>query len=362
MDDPMVFQFVGETVTNATEAFIAPAAERLMSSLQLLILTGVTLYITLTGYAVATGAVQSPFWTFCKQCMKIVLIAFFALNVDGYVNHVMTAISGLEVGLADAMTGGSASSTTSIYQTLDRSLAGGFEIVQKCFEKADEAGFSIGAALGWVIAGLVVATGTILISLLGGGVIIVAKFSLAVMLAFGPLFIASLMFPATARFFDSWFSQVMNYVLTLAIMAAVMSFAIVAFNAFVSNADFSGSNDDNPMFAALQIGAVAGVLCFLISHVSSMASGLAGGVSAAALGIRHLASPVTAPLAAATGVGNIINAKSTRRDLESGQMVTAGRTNHLTAGNTMLNGAYRQHVMQNIGKNWGKAKGGTVKQ
>jgi type IV secretion system protein VirB6 len=362
MDDPMVFQFVGETVTNATEAFIAPAAERLMSGLQLLILTGVTLYITLTGYAVATGAVQSPFWTFAKQCMKIVLIAFFALSVDGYVNNVMSGISGLEVGLANAMTGAPAGPTSSIYQTLDHSLAGGFEIVQKCFEKADEAGFSIGAALGWVIAGLVVATGTILIALLGGGVIIVAKFSLAVVLAFGPLFIASLMFPATAKFFDSWFSQVMNYVLTLAIMAAVMSFAIAAFNAFVSGADFSGSNDDNPMFAALQIGAVSGVLCFLIAHVGSMASGLAGGVSAAALGLRHLASPVTGALGATTGVANMVNARSTRRDMQSGQMVTAGRTNHLVAGNTMFNPAYRQHVMQHLGKNWGSASGGTAKQ
>ena len=33
--------------------------------------------------------------------------------------------------------------------------------------------------------------------------------------------------------------------------------------------------------------------------------------------------------------------------MQSGMMVTAGRTNHLAAGNTMWNPAYRQHVLQN---------------
>ena len=52
--------------------------------------------------------------------------------------------------------------------------------------------------------------------------------------------------------------------------------------------------------------------------------------------------------------------KTTRRDMQSGMMVTAGRTNHMIAGNTMWNPAYRQHVLQNMGKNWGPTKGGSV--
>lgn len=358
--DPMVFQFIGETVKNATDAFVEPAASNLMFSLQMLVLTGVTLYITMTGYAISTGAVESPFWTFVKQCMKIILIAFFALTADGYITGVMGAINGLESGLSQAMNGGAAPMT--IYQVLDQSLGKGFEIVGVCFQKADEAGWNFGSVLGWVIAGLVVAAGTVLVAMLGGAVIIVAKFSLAVMFALGPLFIVSLMFPATARFFDSWFSQVMNYVLTIVIMAIIMTFAMKAYDAFIAGADFSGDGDGNPMFAALQIGALTGVLCWIILQAGGMASGLAGGVSMAAMGIRHLMSPVTGGLNAAKGVGNMVNPMSTRRDMQSGMMVTARRGNHLVAGNTMWNPAYRQHVMSNMGKNWGKATGGSVKK
>lgn len=148
----------------------------------------------------------------------------------------MGAINGLESGLSQAMNGGAVPMT--IYQVLDQSLGKGFEIVGVCFQKADEAGWNFGSVLGWVIAGLVVAVGTVLVAMLGGAVIIVAKFSLAVMFALGPLFIVSLMFPATARFFDSWFSQVMNYVLTIVIMAIIMTFAMKAYDAFIAGADF----------------------------------------------------------------------------------------------------------------------------
>lgn len=352
--EPTIFHFIGETVENATNAFVTPAASALMLALQMLVLTGVTLYITMQGYAISTGAVESPFWTFIKQCAKIMIIAFFALTVDGYVNGVMVAINGLEEGLSLAMNKGNAIPLT-IYETLDASLGKGFKLVGECFKRADAAGWNIGSALGWIIAGIVVAAGTVLVAVLGGAMIIVAKFSLAIMLGLGPLFIVSLMFPMTQRFFDSWFAQVMNYVLTIVIMAVIMSFAMAAYDAFLGGSDFSGKGDSNPIYAALQIGALTGVLCWIIMQAAGMASGLAGGVSMAAMGIRHLMSPMS-------GTARAINRPSTRRDMQSGMMVTGGRLNHMAAGNTMFNPAYRQHVKENFGKNWGKSKGGSTKE
>ncbi len=62
----------------------------------------------------------------------------------------------------------------------------------------------------------------------------------------------------------------------------------------------------------------------------------------------------------AHGIGNVVNPKTTRCDMQSGMMVTAGRTNHMIAGNTMWIPAYRQQVLQNMGKKWGPATGGSV--
>jgi len=375
--DPMVFQFVGEAVKNATDAFVVRGTANVISAIQMIALTGVTLYITLTGYGIMTGSIQAPFWTFLKLCIKLVIIAAFALSVDGYTGKVMTAFDGLETGLSAALTTGN-SSAESIYKVLDHSLGQGIDMVLYSFDMAGDAGMSkIGLCLGWIVAGIIVTLGTAIVTLLGGAVIITSKFALAVMFAIGPLFIMCLMFPITARFFDSWFSQVMNYIITIVIMAAVMSFAMKSFSSFISTSDLLKATekvagkvaekipekDQHPLFSAIQIGTVTAILAWIILQVSGMASGLAGGVSMAAMGIRHLATPVTGGLSAMKGAKNLVNPTSTRHDLKSGKDVTGSRLQHLRAGNTMLNPAYRQHAMQNLFSkgNWGGKKGGDVK-
>ena len=358
----MIFQFIDESVRRATDAFVTPAASNLMFALQMLVLTGVTLYITMTGYAISTGAVESPFWTFLKQCFKIIVIAFFALTADGYIDGVMSAINELERGLSQAMNV-SNNTPMSIYQILDQSMSNSLELVRIAFQRSNEAGWRLGSALGWAIVGIIVTISAVFITVLGGAVVIVAKFSLAVMLALGPLFIVSLMFPVTAKFFDSWFSQVMNYILTIVIMVIVMNFAMRLYDSLILNVDFSGNGYINPMFAALQIAALSGVLCWIIMQAGGMASGLAGGISRAAMSIRHLVSPISNSLRGANAAHNTINPVSTRRDLKSGMTVTARHGSHFIAGNTKWNPAYKQHFNENIGnKNWGKAKGGAVKE
>ncbi|MBD4823276.1 conjugal transfer protein TraH, partial [Xanthomonas citri pv. citri] len=71
---------------------------------------------------------------------------------------------------------------------------------------------------------------------------------------------------------------------------------------------------------------------------------LGGGMSANAITLGAMAARAAsiagAPIAAGRAIGGAINPTSTRRDLESGMMVTAGRTNHFIAGNTMWNPSY----------------------
>jgi type IV secretion system protein VirB6 len=358
LENPEVFRFIGASIQNATDSFVTPTANNLMLALQLVVLTGVTLYITLTGYAIATGAVESPFWTFVKQCIKIVIIAFFALTADGYTESVVGALKGLEEGLVQSVSmKGAGKEAASTYQMLDESLGKGLELAGTCFKRASDADWDIGAAISWFGAGMTIGVCVILVMALGGAMIIVAKFSLAIVFSIGPLFIVSLMFPVTARFFDSWFSQVMNYTITIVIMAIIMAFAVASFDSFIDLADVSNPAGHSPMRASLEIAAVTGVLIWIILQAGGIASGLAGGVSMASMGIRHLISPVTAGMSIAKGAGNMVNPIKTRHDLASGQRVTARASSHMMAGNTMWNPAYRQHVMQNMGKNWGKAKG-----
>jgi type IV secretion system protein VirB6 len=83
-------------------------------------------------------------------------------------------------------------------------------------------------------------------------------------------------------------------------------------------------------------------------------------MSSVAVTFRDLAAPVAGGVRAAKGAGNMVNPVSTRRDLQSGMMVSGTRLDHLMAGNTVLNPAYRQALRDNIRSNWGRKRGGKV--
>ena len=343
-----LFQWIGGSVDAMLNTFVTQTASNVIFGFQMLVLTGVTLYITLTGYAISTGAVESPFWTFFKQCMKIGIIAAFVMTADGYTSTVVSAMQGLESGIADIMSSPSATSTN-IYQVLDKSVNSGLDVAYDMMGKAAKREFyEIGQMFWDLINALMMAIAVFLIHLPAAATIIMAKLGLGILLGIGPLFIAALMFPITAPWFDKWFQQAMAFILEIAIVMVVVTVGVALYKALFEKVIVTGA--DNPIASFVQIIALALIVLFALKKTSGLGSQIAGGISFGAVTFRNMAE----------GVGSVVNPKTTRRDMQSGMMVTAGRTNHMMAGNTMWNPAYRQHVMQNLGKNWGPASGGKV--
>ena len=343
-----LFQWIGGSVDAMLNTFVSGTASNIIFGFQMLMLTGVTLYITMTGYAISTGAVEAPFQTFLKQCLKIIIIAAFCMTADSYTTTVVSAIHGLETGLADIMST-SNPQAANIYQVLDHSADKGLNIAYDMTSKAAKREFYEIAHMFWDYANaLLMAVAVFFIHLPAAASIILAKLGLGVLLGLGPLFVAALMFPVTAKWFDKWFQQVMAYILEIAITMVVVSVGVGLFKSLFDKV--ISTNTDNPINSFVHIIALAIIVFFALRKTSGLGAQLADGIAFGAVTFRSMAQ----------GVGDVVNPKTTRRDMQSGQMVTAGRTNHLIAGNTMWNPAYKQHVLQNMGKNWGPASGGSV--
>ena len=339
-----LFQWVGGSVDAMLNTFVTETAANIILGFQLVILTSVTLYITMTGYAISSGAVEQPFPTFMKQCIKILVIAAFCMSADSYTSTVVSAMQGLESGIADIVSSNNAQATT-IYQVLDKSVNSGLDVAYDMFGKAAKREFyEIGEMFWDLINGLMMGLAVILIHLPAAATIIMAKLGLSVMLGIGPLFIAALMFPITATWFDRWFQQAMACILEIAITMVVVTVGVSLFKALFDKV--IATNADNPISSFVQIIFLALIVLFALKKTSGIGTQIAGGISFGAVTFRAMA--------------NSVNPKTTRRDMQSGQMVTAGLSNHLVAGNTLLNPAYKQHVMENIGKNWSNARGGNV--
>lgn len=350
-----IFSFLGETVSNAATELVIPTATNIVDAITPVTISGLTIYFMLTGYQIMTGAMQEYFYAFLIRAARIVLITMIGLNVATYGTYVIGFFEGFESGIASVLSLGEANAAN-IYVTLDASFNKGLDSVDLCFQNASSAGLSsIGSALGWVISGVVVAIGTLIVTAIGGAMVIFAKFAMAILFAIGPLFFVALMFPMTAKFFDMWLAQIMNYILTIIMVAIIMSFAMLCYDAVITGADFTGASGQNPGSSAFQILLLTIILTYLIKRSSEIASGLSGGVALAALGVRHFLSPVAST---ARGINSVVNPVSTRRDMQSGMMTSGSRMDHLIAGNTVMNPAYRQAIMQNLGRNWGRARGG----
>ena len=258
--------------------------------------------------------------------------------------------------MADAFSAsGSSTPATSVYQVLDKAVTDGFQIGGDMLDKMGKRRwYEIGMVFWDLLNAIIIYAATLIIAIPAGAMVIVSKIMLTVMLGIGPFFIAMLMFPVTAKWFDSWFGQVMTYILQIALVTTVLGMGMKFFSALT--AKVLAVTTDHPIATMLEILIVTGVTLFLLQKAFEAAAALAGGMSSAGITLRQVTQ------AAASPVTQVMNRQSTRRDMQSGMMVTGGRLNHLAAGNSMWNPAYRQHVLQNLGKNWGPAKGGDIKR
>ena len=367
MAGPMIFQFIGETIDTALNTYVNTTAGAVVSTFVTLAVLLTTFHYVMNGFMMVLGKVEAPFSTFLLSCGKFLLISAFALNADMYLTWVVEAIRGLESALAASFSGSNGMSPTSVYGVVDDAFGKGLDLSAQLWEKAGNRGWSeTGMAVGEYINACIIALATLIIALPAGAMIVMAKAVLSIMLGIGPLFVMLLMWAPTKQFFDRWFSVVMTALFQIALLAAVLSFAMKAFLAFVGPVEID--SDQNPLFTSLQLLVVSSVMLYILYKVNDYAAQLAGGMSSAAITFggmaRSAAGMASAPGRAAGGLNNMVNPTSTRLDPRTGHQTTARRSEHLAMGRSIWarNPAYRDGVKERLASAWGKQPGGKVEK
>jgi len=130
-------------------------------------------------------------------------------------------------------------------------------------------GYYLAGAVVWTLIGLLCVYAMFLISL--------SSIALAVLLALGPLFIASLLFGATRRFFSAWIAQLANFGLITLLTVMIAALLLRVVETYAAQTAARGA-------AILTVDALnmvlISVLVFLIlRQVMPIASGLSGGLA-----------------------------------------------------------------------------------
>ncbi|MEF9419448.1 TrbL/VirB6 family protein [Xanthomonas citri] len=357
MSDPMIFQFIGDSITSAMSTYVETTVPVVIGKITATAVLMGTLYYSVMGILMALGRVDGPFSQLMLSAGKFLFLSAIALNASTYINFVVATGHDLETGITKAFSGGNGANPTTVYQVVDESVGKGWDLAGELWNRASDRGITeIGMMFGEYFEAIIIATATLIIAVPAGAMIVASKTLLELLLGIGPFFVMLLMWPFTKAFFDRWFGEVMTTVLQIALVSAVLAFAMKVFVAVVSATNID-SPDANPFFDSLRLIAITVVMLWVMYVAYQKGGALGGGMTSSAITLGALAARASGLGSAVVGA---VNPVSTRRDLESGMMVTAGRTNHLVAGNTMWNPSYRQHVLDKIGNNWGRARGGQV--
>jgi type IV secretion system protein VirB6 len=249
--------------------YIGDNTARLASVLEPAIVTLATVYVMAWGYLHLTGKIDEPVLTGLKRILVLALILGVGLRMWLYNTLIVDTFYHAPAQLAAAMVG-----SADPVGTIDTIWESGGAVAGTLWTKAgahfiSDFGFYIAGAVVWCLVGLLCVYAMFLIAL--------SAIALAVLLALGPLFIASLFFDATKRFFSAWIAQLANYALitVLTVMVAALLLRVVQSYAAQTAARGAAIFTVDALHMMLMV-----VLVFLVlRQVMPIASGLAGGAS-----------------------------------------------------------------------------------
>ncbi|KWN82991.1 type IV secretion system protein [Burkholderia stagnalis] len=265
-----IFNFVGGTLENALVTFANTTSANLAGAIVPLVTSALTIWVYVYGWAVMRGEVHEPVQQFVWKAVKITIILSFALGTGLYQSAAIQGANSLADGLAQVFNPGS----SSVYDALDALNEQGSQISMSLMDRAQQSmpwgGYSdMFAAIIMMLAGIV-------LLLVAGGFVMLAKVFLYFVLSVGPIFIATLAFPPVARFFDGWLSKILNYVLLLAFAAGLCGlYLALCKHFFTLMGNESGAT--NALADAGDFALAACLMALLARQLPAVTAGLVGG-------------------------------------------------------------------------------------
>lgn len=294
----MYFASFGEEVLNAISNFASQASTALIDEIRIPLLTCLTIYFLIKGYLITYGRIDSPLSDFVLTAGKILLVTYFGLNALNYVNDVIPAIRGLENMLVSILRlpGAGSADTQGAWTAIDDMWKQLMLVTNVALSTAGKVSVvsAFGTWLSLFFLGLLMAAISVALTFAATGVLIINEISLTLALAFGPLFICCLMFPAVRSWFDGWIKAVVTYVFCSVLVAAVILLVTNIFHSFATDLlnALRSYESGRPLISVwlpvLKFSVLGLALTSLVKLIPSIAAAIVGGVALQAAGLGQM--------------------------------------------------------------------------
>lgn len=308
-----VFATFGEGIRSSLTNFAEAASGQIASEIAIVVYTGVLLYFMIRAYLLMTGRIEGAIPDLVTQCAKIVLIAFFALNAGNFATYVIPAVYGVENMLLGALsTAAGLADLNNCWSIVDmtwESFMKGVSAIQNIWSKLSWGVFGDSMALiAFVLAMLVlIFFVSIYFMFFAVGYLMLYEIFLVMGLSFVPLFICTLMFPATRSWFDGWLRAIICWVFTLVAIAGMLCLLDGIFTTNIDELTLAAEEAQAAKnFSTLSLklatfSVIVLAVATVVKSIPSFASGITGGVALQAASVAGMFSSVGRTMAAATG-------------------------------------------------------------
>jgi len=279
--------------------YIGDNTARLAAVLEPAVVTLATVYVMAWGYLHLTGKIEEPFLAGLKRIAVLALVMGVALRLWLYNSVIVDTFYTAPAQLAAAVIGAG-----DPVGTIDAIWDQGGTVAGNLWTKGEahyisDFGFFIAGLVVWILVGALCVYAMFLIAL--------SSIAQAVLLALGPLFVVSLLFDGTRRFFSAWIAQLANYALITILTIMIAALLLHVVQSYATQTAARGTE----IFTvdALNMVLVAVLVFLILRQVMPIASGLAGGLALNSFGV--VGGSVASALRAtrAVGTGGVLMAK-----------------------------------------------------
>lgn len=214
--DAQLAQYLSGTASTLCSIIAAPVA------------AGIVIYVILIGYAIMRGEASDSLHSAMWKVVKWSLVAAVALSAGGFNTYVVGGLNGIEASLFQAMTGASGGG-----KLLDDCLIEYMKLFNQLVQNVQTNGMGIFPNVAVCFAILLLALGALAFFGLAVCVFMLAKVAGVLVIALGPAFIATLIFPPIQRFADAWLSAALNTVIIKVFAGIILTMSTLFLQAIV---------------------------------------------------------------------------------------------------------------------------------
>jgi type IV secretion system protein VirB6 len=273
-----MFNWVGNQFDVVLNSYVLSVVSRLMTALAPVTLTAMTIWVTLYGWAVLRNEVSETLPAFVWKVFKHGLVLAFALESGVYITNVADTANALATGVASTFlpAGLNPAAISSPYALLDTFNDRASQLVLDLMKGAGI------TRLDLLLAAVICSIGNVVFLCITLFVVTLSKVFLTFVIAIGPLFVLTLAWRPTARFFDSWLSMVFNAVVLTWFSFFALGLSVYMGDAMVqavqAHGGFAGPNF-NVVGESLRYCIVMILMAIICFQAPSLASALTGGAA-----------------------------------------------------------------------------------